>query len=624
MEAKKIIDPFIKENPIIFKKFYPISLIGTGSFGKIYSGIDIKKKEKVAIKVSKINVASLESEAFNLYNLRGFGIPKLISYGKKKNYSILIETLLGKSLKDLFFEKNKKFNLTDTCLIAIQLIERIKFIHSKDLVYRDIKPSNILIGIDDPENLYIVDFGTCKKYRSSRTKKHILPKVSDKFTGTSYFASANALKGKEYSRRDDLISLGFMLIYFLKGNLPWGENLQDLSINDYYKMIEMKENIIANGFLDDLPKEIKDYIKFVNNMKFETEPNYGYLSSLFNNVLNCFRFKQEKLIFSWINKNENKLKIVNNCRKNSRTNLRGKILDSISRNIIKAHSLNIASNEINHFKKINTCQFNISSDNDLDTKSKKLNNKNIIIIPSTNNNFSYLSNNINITIPKKYTTNTSSSFSNPLRIDIKRYRPLNKKNLTIKINHYNPSLPKNIIFIRNNTKINNVPINQRSLEHNPIIKTFKPIMMRKKILNFKFNERNKIFNFHKLSNSQNVSSKNLTSFTNINTSYNRSPKKINYNCFGSGIYSKIIYNSSPNNKKISREKLVNNNSPSFINTIHYNKVNNINTIYNIVSKSNLLSESNSNKYESNFDAKFTNFFQKKLNKPITQKSTENI
>ena len=148
-------------------------------------------------------------------------IPEVKSFGKVKNYNILVEPLLGKSLFDIFTENHKEMPMGDVCLIALQVIDRIQWIHSKYIVHRDIKPDNFLIGKKDPNVIYLIDFGLSKKYRSSKTNKHIKPGLTGKFTGTVGFGSLNALRGREQSRRDDIESIGYMLVYFLKGKLPW-------------------------------------------------------------------------------------------------------------------------------------------------------------------------------------------------------------------------------------------------------------------------------------------------------------------------------------------------------------------------------------------------------------------
>ena len=164
----EINDNFLTENKLVFKKYKPIKEIGKGSFGKIYSTIRLEDKSVFAMKTEKRSTygSNLETEAYYLLTLKGKGIPELISYGQNAKYNILIETLLDKSLFDLFLKTRKLCNITDLCLIALQLIERLEFIHSKDLIYRDVKPENFMIGMDDPNVIYITDYGLCKKYRS--------------------------------------------------------------------------------------------------------------------------------------------------------------------------------------------------------------------------------------------------------------------------------------------------------------------------------------------------------------------------------------------------------------------------------------------------------------------------
>ena len=129
---------------------------------------------------------------------------------------------MGKSLENLFSETHGNFNLKDICMIGIQILDRIEYIHNKDIIHRDIKPDNFVIGKDENKNIiYMIDFGLAKRYRDEITKEHIPSKMTKRLTGTARYASINALKGREQSRKDDLESLNYMLLYFLKGSLPW-------------------------------------------------------------------------------------------------------------------------------------------------------------------------------------------------------------------------------------------------------------------------------------------------------------------------------------------------------------------------------------------------------------------
>ena len=209
---------FLKDNHILFKKYQVKKKLGEGAFGDIYLGQQISNKEYVAIKIEYRNIIKpiLESESFILYSIAGPGIPEVKSFGKTKKYNILVEPLLGKSLFDIFTENHKNMNIIDACLIGKQVIDRIQWIHSKYIVHRDIKPDNFLIGRKDPNVIYLIDFGLSKKYRSTTTGKHIRFGFTGKLTGTVRFASANALRGGEQSRRDDIESIGYMMVYFLK------------------------------------------------------------------------------------------------------------------------------------------------------------------------------------------------------------------------------------------------------------------------------------------------------------------------------------------------------------------------------------------------------------------------
>ena len=306
---KETNDEFLKENKFIFKKYKPIKKLDQGAFGNIYSAIRLTDKSVFAMKTEKktAEIKSLESEAFFLFTLQnGFGFPKLISYGHTKNYNILIETLFDKSLFNMFIKKKRNCNLIDASLIGLQILDRLEYIHSKDIVYRDVKPENFLIGINDPNVIYIVDFGLCKKYRSSKTGKHLLPKLTGKFSGTLLYASSYVLRGKESSRRDDLISLGYMLIYLLKRNLPFNTSFKNLNKTQYYEIVYYKETNGGGKLFKDMPQEIIDYIKYTRNLKFEQDPDYSYLRSLFKNILFDLKFSRH-INFSWIDPKNKKL-----------------------------------------------------------------------------------------------------------------------------------------------------------------------------------------------------------------------------------------------------------------------------------------------------------------------------
>ena len=311
----------IKTRKLIFRKYRLIKKIGEGSFGRVYLGINEKTMEPVAIKLEpKSNsIHFLKSEALYLFMLKSVGIPKLKAYGTNKGYNILIETLLGESLSQKLKKYNNKLPLKDSLMIAIQVIERLEYLHSKYLIHRDIKPANLLVGYDDPYIIYLIDYGLCKKYRSSRTGKHVKFKNTKYYNGTSTYASLNALKGNEVSRRDDFESAAYMLIYLMKGALPWELIKGKTKCDRFRKIYEMKLLCDPEELCKDLPKEIMLFLLYSKSLDFEQEPDYKYCYSLFNNALIKNGFSND-LIFSWI-KDPKIIKKLKHMREKKNRNL---------------------------------------------------------------------------------------------------------------------------------------------------------------------------------------------------------------------------------------------------------------------------------------------------------------
>ena len=381
-------------NKIFFKKYKAIKLIAEGSFGSIYEGIDIKTRNRVAIKLEdRIKFNLLEKEAYNLYTLKGYGIIEILSFGRNQNYNIMVQPLLGDSLYKLFLKCKKKFTLKDICLIGLQCLERIEWIHIKNIIHRDIKPDNFLMGIKDPRIIYLIDFGLSKKYRSERTSKHILFALTKKLTGTARYASINALKGFELSRRDDLESFCYMIIFFLIKKLPWQGVKAQTQAKRNRKICELKEDFNIYEHKNSIPNEFIKIFKYIKRLKFDEEPDYKMIRNAFKKILSDINYKENET-FSWI-----KDKKVLSLKKSSdihrrKASSKKRIMDKISK--LEEESTNrgnknqtfFSDNSMSNNQSVNNKANNIRNTDcvtKLDLVLKKLNNNNKVVNKRNNN-----------------------------------------------------------------------------------------------------------------------------------------------------------------------------------------------------------------------------------------------
>lgn len=198
----------------------------------------------------------------------------------------MVMDLLGQSLEDLFNYCKRKFTIKTTLMIADQMIQRLEFLHNNHFIHRDMKPDNFLIGHGKKQNIvYVIDFGLAKRYRDPKTGEHIPYKDNKSLTGTARYASVNAHLGIEQSRRDDLESVGFILIYFLKGSLPW-QGLQGKNKNDKYDRIKDKKVATTiESLTRGMPEEFNTYLQYCRNLKFEERPDYNYMRKIFKDLM---------------------------------------------------------------------------------------------------------------------------------------------------------------------------------------------------------------------------------------------------------------------------------------------------------------------------------------------------
>ena len=515
------------KSKLIFGKYSLKNLIAKGTIGEVFLGKNILDNKEYAIKLEKAKKGEsiLKQEAYILLLLKGPGFPSVISFGQSGKYHVLVENLLGESIYNIWLKKKKKLNLKDTCMFAIQALERLEYIHSKNYLHRDIKPGNFLVGNPDKSQIYLIDFGNARKYRSSRTGKHIPFAKNRKMCGTIIFLSSNVLKGIEQTRKDELESLGLVIIYLYQGFLPWSD-LKCKDIHQYLdKIKKLKLKINNEELCKYLPKEICEYMNYVQNMNFDENPDYRYLQSLFSNILGKTGEKND-LMFSWVDKKTIPRKII------SRSN--NKSLQKIYHNIFSFNSsklISISNSDIPFSNSLDNqfwSKYVIKSNNmDLskDKNTNNISNDNTPNISCNNNNdnkkrinFKQKIIHINLEdVDKK--TNISSTLNNDNCHKKNINYLVNQRPTQVKINERKNNLnSKKIILIKNNDKMKNALDINYILNKNIISKDkiFTRLNNKKQINNPNKKRINLNLVNNNINNNNNNKIKNYININNIN------------------------------------------------------------------------------------------------------------
>ncbi|KAJ8910733.1 hypothetical protein NQ315_016131, partial [Exocentrus adspersus] len=260
---------------------------------------EIEILDSIASKLYLIISTKLYDHKKKDYKLNHIGIPQIKWCGSEGDYNVMVMELLGPSLEDLFNFCSRRFTLKTVLLLADQLISRTDFIHSRNFIHRDIKPDNFLMGLGKKGNLvYIIDFGLAKKYRDGRTHQHIPYKENKNLTGTARYASINTHLGIEQSRRDDLESLGYVLMYFNRGSLPWQGLKAATKRQKYERISEKKMSTPIEELCKGYPVEFPTYLNYCRQLRFEERPDYSYLRQLFRTLFHRQGFTYD-YVFDW-------------------------------------------------------------------------------------------------------------------------------------------------------------------------------------------------------------------------------------------------------------------------------------------------------------------------------------
>jgi len=257
--------------------------LGGGEFGDIYLGVNKNTDRNVAIKVGEDIDGILINNEAKVYNVLGDekGFPKMRLYGREDNYSYIVMDLLGISLSKKK-EEEGSFNINEVVRVGIIILRKLEILHNKGYLHRDMKPDNIMYGLDQDKDVYLIDYGLSCGY--IRGGVHVENERTGRMIGTTRYASINLHNGYRPTRRDDIEGLGYVLLYLLVDKLPW----QDIGGEDDAKRLKMVKKIKEDENLLDiykeLPIELLGIINYARKLKYNEKPNYDYLVGLLKNL----------------------------------------------------------------------------------------------------------------------------------------------------------------------------------------------------------------------------------------------------------------------------------------------------------------------------------------------------
>jgi serine/threonine protein kinase len=302
----------MKQNYLACNRFILLHKLGKGGFGLIYAGVDIVTGREVAIKLEDIEKARkkylrleykiykrLSSDWFHVPCHQDVKVPTVYHYGQDGGFRILVMELLGVALSEIFVFCKQRFSIKTVCLLAIKMINCVEFFHAKGMLHRDVKPGNFVLGKgDNGGDLYLIDYGLASPYIDAEGR-HIPYSTDARFHGTDQYASINNHNKIEPGRRDDLESVGYLAVYFAKGNLPWVVKYPRAQKPERRKLYgDCKQETSIKELCSGLPRNFAEFFLYVKKLHFADKPDYDYLRFLFFEILrdNGFEFDD---VFDW-------------------------------------------------------------------------------------------------------------------------------------------------------------------------------------------------------------------------------------------------------------------------------------------------------------------------------------
>lgn len=227
------------------------------------------------------------------------GIPRMLWSGHKerkgRKYEVIVMELLGPSLKDISdkYGIDSRLSLRSVTIIAMQLLSTLRIVHESGFIHSDIKPENILLGLPaSPEEhmSFLMDFGFSSSFIDPHTKRHTKMRKHGSCLGTPRYASLNVHKGYTLSRRDDLESVAYMLIFLMKGTLPWSGLVLKKHESRWTRILQVKQRVQVADLCANLPPQFATFLEYTRGLGFSQDPDYPYMLGLFKSLFDKMQF----------------------------------------------------------------------------------------------------------------------------------------------------------------------------------------------------------------------------------------------------------------------------------------------------------------------------------------------
>ncbi|KAK7195389.1 casein kinase 1 isoform 2 [Novymonas esmeraldas] len=298
------------QDVLIGGRFQIQERLGGGAFGEVFKGTEVSNGHPVAMKMeltkdghrSHLNLEHRIYKKFNECPVT-VGIPQSYYCGRAGDYTVMVMDLLGPCLEDLFGVCHRKFSPKTVCMIGIQLIQRLQYLHSVGYLHRDIKPENFVMGLGSNSHVvYVIDVGLSKAWRDPNGQ-HISYAEGKSLTGTARYVSINTHKGIQQSRRDDLESISYLLAYFMRGNLPWQGLKTPKKDTRFERIRDVKVATTPADLCAGYPHQLGDLVEYARSLEFEAEPDYNYCVELLSTAI-ADMGEEYDYCYQWIERSE--------------------------------------------------------------------------------------------------------------------------------------------------------------------------------------------------------------------------------------------------------------------------------------------------------------------------------